>query len=169
VHTNNIVHTLLFQASIPPKYWVERLHIATYLLNRLPTKTIITSYPYTALYNTLPTYEHLWVFRCACYPNLSEKTPHKLAPDILYAVQQVCLHKHDLIELDMTALKHILRYLQGTLHFALHLHRSSTSDLVVYSDADWAGCSNTRESTSEYSLPWSQSHLLVLQAANHGL
>jgi hypothetical protein len=57
--TTNIVHTLLFQASMPPQYWVESLHTATYLLNRLPMKTIIASYPYTTLYNTPPTYDHL--------------------------------------------------------------------------------------------------------------
>jgi hypothetical protein len=47
--TNNIVHTLLFQTSMSPQYWVESLHTATYLLNRLSTKTITTSRPYIAL------------------------------------------------------------------------------------------------------------------------
>jgi transposase InsO family protein len=78
--TNNIVRTLLCQASMPPQYWVESLHTATYLLNRLPTKTITASCPYIALYNTSPTYEYLQVFGCACYPNLSVTAPHKLAP-----------------------------------------------------------------------------------------
>jgi hypothetical protein len=27
-----------------------------------------------------PSYEHLQVFCCACYPNLSTQAPHKLAP-----------------------------------------------------------------------------------------
>jgi hypothetical protein len=35
---NNILRSLLFQASLPPAYWVEALHTATYLVNRLPTK-----------------------------------------------------------------------------------------------------------------------------------
>jgi hypothetical protein len=64
---------------MPPQYWVESLHNATYLLNRLPTKTIAASCPYTALYNTSPTYEHLRVFGCACYLNLSMTAQHKLA------------------------------------------------------------------------------------------
>jgi hypothetical protein len=51
---------------------------------------------------------------------------------------------HDPRESHMTALKHILRYLQGTLDFGLLLHQSSTSELVVYSDAYWAGCLDTR-------------------------
>jgi hypothetical protein len=65
-------------------------------------------------------------------------------PNISYVVQQVCLHMHDPRESHMTALKHILRYLQGTLDFGLLLHQSSTSELVVYSDAYWAGCLDTR-------------------------
>ncbi|GKA67517.1 ribonuclease H-like domain-containing protein [Tanacetum coccineum] len=47
-------------------------------------------------------------------------------PDISYAVQQ------------------------GTLNYGLQLFSSYTSDLVAYSDADWAGCPTTRRSTSGY-------------------
>jgi hypothetical protein len=57
-------------------------------------------------------------------------------PDIAYAVQQICLHMHDPQEPHLTAMKHILRYLHGTSDFSLLLHRSSSSDLVVYTDAD---------------------------------
>jgi hypothetical protein len=56
------------------------LHTATYLLNRLPTKTINAPIPYVALFGTAPSYEHLRVFGCACYPNMSATAPHKLAP-----------------------------------------------------------------------------------------
>ena len=68
---NNIVRSLLFQASIPPVYWAESLHTATYLLNRHPTKTLGGLTPFFALHGTHPTYTHLRVFGCACYPNLS--------------------------------------------------------------------------------------------------
>ncbi|GJW13536.1 ribonuclease H-like domain-containing protein [Tanacetum coccineum] len=47
-------------------------------------------------------------------------------PDISYAVQQ------------------------GTLDYGMQLFSSSTTDLVAYSDADWAGCPTTRRSTSGY-------------------
>ena len=50
----------------------------------------------------------------------------------------------------MNALKCILRYLQGTLHFGLHLYPSSISSLTSYTDADWGGCPDTRRSTSGY-------------------
>ena len=50
----------------------------------------------------------------------------------------------------LTALKRILRYLRGSLDFGLLLRPSSTSELVVYTDADWVGCPDTRWSTSGY-------------------
>jgi hypothetical protein len=77
---NNILRSLLFQVSLPPVYWVEALHTATYLVNRLPTKTLASSTPHYHLYSTQPSYEHLKVFGCACYPNMSSTAPHKLAP-----------------------------------------------------------------------------------------
>ncbi|GKC05218.1 ribonuclease H-like domain-containing protein [Tanacetum coccineum] len=41
--------------------------------------------------------------------------------------------------------------LHGTLDFGLHLYASSTTSLVGYNDADWAGCPSTRMSTlAEY-------------------
>ncbi|GKE50487.1 ribonuclease H-like domain-containing protein, partial [Tanacetum coccineum] len=69
-------------------------------------------------------------------------------PDISYAVQQVCLHMHDPWEPHLSALKRILRYVQGTLNYSLQLFSSSTINLVAYSNADWAGCPTTRRSTS---------------------
>ncbi|GJR77122.1 ribonuclease H-like domain-containing protein [Tanacetum coccineum] len=48
------------------------------------------------------------------------------------------------------ALKWILRYIRGTFDYGLQLFSSFTTDLVAYSDADWAGCPTTRRSTSCY-------------------
>jgi hypothetical protein len=52
----------------------------------------------------------------------------------------------------LTALKRILRYLRGSLDFGLLLRPSSTSEIVVYTDADWAGCPDTRRSTFGYAV-----------------
>ncbi|XP_025792164.1 uncharacterized protein LOC112873429 [Panicum hallii] len=73
-------------------------------------------------------------------------------PDLTYAVQQVCLHMHDPRESHLAALKHLLRYVRGTVDLGLVLHRSSSIELVVYTDADWAGCPDTRRSTSGYTI-----------------
>jgi hypothetical protein len=58
-------------------------------------------------------------------------------PDIAYVVQQVCLHMHTPQERHLTALKRILRYLRGSFDYGLLLQPSPTSELVVYTDADW--------------------------------
>jgi hypothetical protein len=67
-------------------------------------------------------------------------------------MQQICLHMHDPRESHLTAMKRILCYLQGTPDYGLLLHRSSSSDLVVYTDADWAGCLDTRRSMLGYAV-----------------
>ncbi|GJS74444.1 ribonuclease H-like domain-containing protein [Tanacetum coccineum] len=71
-------------------------------------------------------------------------------PYISYAVQQVCLHMHDPREPYFSALKRILRYVCGTLDYSLQLFSSSTTELVAYSDANWACCPTTRRSTLGY-------------------
>nr|GFC13970.1 ribonuclease H-like domain-containing protein [Tanacetum cinerariifolium] len=71
-------------------------------------------------------------------------------PDISYAVQHVCLYMHDPREPHFLALKQILRYVRGTLDYGLRLFSSSTTYLVAYLDADWAGCLTTRRSTLGY-------------------
>ena len=73
-------------------------------------------------------------------------------PDIAFAVQQICLYMHDPREPHLAALKRILRYLQGTLSLGLTMRRSSPAGLIVYTDADWAGCPDTRRSTSGYAV-----------------
>jgi hypothetical protein len=52
----------------------------------------------------------------------------------------------------LTALKWILRYLCGSLDYGLLLQPSPTSEFVVYTNADWAGCPDTRRSTSGYAI-----------------
>ena len=59
---------------------------------------------------------------------------------------------HDPREPHLVALKRILRYLQGTLDLGLLLRPSTSSDLVVYTDADWAGYPDMRKSTSGYAV-----------------
>nr|GEW53545.1 ribonuclease H-like domain-containing protein [Tanacetum cinerariifolium] len=71
-------------------------------------------------------------------------------PYIFYVVQQVCLYMDDPREPQFSSLKWILRYVCGTLDHGLQLFSSSTTSLVAYSDADWAGCPTTRRSASGY-------------------
>nr|GFB14305.1 ribonuclease H-like domain-containing protein [Tanacetum cinerariifolium] len=57
---------------------------------------------------------------------------------------------HDPREPHLAALKRVLRYVQGTLNFDLHLYAFAATYLVGYTDADWAGCPSSLRSTSGY-------------------
>ncbi|KAJ0454172.1 putative RNA-directed DNA polymerase [Helianthus annuus] len=71
-------------------------------------------------------------------------------PDISYAVQQVCMHMHAPHVDHWHALKRIIRYIKGTASYGLTLGHTRNPSLLAYSDADWAGCPDTRRSTSGY-------------------
>jgi hypothetical protein len=76
---NNVMCTLLIQTSLLEHYWADGLHTATYLLNHLPTTAVQAVCPHLALFSSVPSYEHLRVFGCTCYPNTTTTTPHKLS------------------------------------------------------------------------------------------
>jgi hypothetical protein len=78
--TNDTVRTLLFQASLPARFWAEGLHTSTYLLNRLPSAACPAPTPHHALFGIPPRYDHLRIFGCACYPNTTATSSHKLDP-----------------------------------------------------------------------------------------
>ncbi|GJT84447.1 ribonuclease H-like domain-containing protein [Tanacetum coccineum] len=67
-----------FKHRIPPSYWVEALNMVAHLLNILPSTAINNEIPFTKLHNKPPTYDHLRVFGCLCYPHIS--FDHKLQP-----------------------------------------------------------------------------------------
>lgn len=75
-------------------------------------------------------------------------------PDITFAVNLICQFMHEPRRCHMEALKRILRYVKGTLHHGIQLHRMQTemgvSTIMAYSDADWAGNPNTRRSTTGF-------------------
>lgn len=64
---------------MPPSRWVEIVLMATYLHNILQYKTLSLGTPTRSLFLRTPTYDHLKVFGCLCYPNLSSTMKHKLS------------------------------------------------------------------------------------------
>jgi hypothetical protein len=68
-------------------------------------------------------------------------------PDIAVAVGEVSKYLENPGRLHWAAVKRILRYLKGTLEMSLLVKPEST-DVVGYSDADWAGDTDTRRSTT---------------------
>lgn len=71
-------------------------------------------------------------------------------PDISYAVQQACLFMHAPRTSHLNLIKRIIRYIKGTLDHGTRITPTSASSLTAYSDADWAGCPDTRRSTSGF-------------------
>jgi hypothetical protein len=47
-------------------------------------------------------------------------------------------------------IKRILRYIRDITHHGVHLFALSNAQITAYFDADWAGCLDTRRSTSGY-------------------
>nr|GEY12222.1 hypothetical protein [Tanacetum cinerariifolium] len=68
-------------------------------------------------------------------------------PDLTYVVQQVCLYMHDPRDPHFTALKRILRYVCGTLDYALQLHISTTTQLSA-AEAEYRGVVNVGAETA---------------------
>ncbi|KAI3674945.1 hypothetical protein L2E82_51782 [Cichorium intybus] len=79
IHTiNNMVRTLLSHASLPTSFWHHALQMTTYLLNILPHKTKQYFTPTSLLYHKHPTYDHLKVFGCLCFPLTPSTSINKL-------------------------------------------------------------------------------------------
>ena len=83
-------------------------------------------------------------------------------PDLQHAARDLSKHLVAPTQLDLQQLKHCLRYIKGTQHYQLHLcpqpppgiHLPLAAGQQIpllieyYSDSDWAGDINTRQSTS---------------------
>ncbi|XP_048611513.1 uncharacterized mitochondrial protein AtMg00810-like [Brassica napus] len=69
-------------------------------------------------------------------------------PDIQFAVNYVCQKMHAPTVADFSNLKRIIRYLKGTYRYGLNINAKTGFLLYGFSDSDWAGCRETRRSTS---------------------
>jgi transposase InsO family protein len=69
-------------------------------------------------------------------------------PDISFAVHTVSRFMQAPRHLHFSAVQRIIKYLLGTSRRGLFFPNNSTLQLQAYSDADWAGCPDTRKSTT---------------------
>nr|KYP63826.1 Retrovirus-related Pol polyprotein from transposon TNT 1-94 [Cajanus cajan] len=72
-------------------------------------------------------------------------------PKISFSVNKVCQFMSNPLEQHWSAIKRILRYLQGTMFLGLHLHPTpydSPLSIHAYCDADWASDPDDQKSTS---------------------
>ena len=77
-HLLDVVHTLLLQSSVPPKFLVEALSMAVYLINRLLSSVLNFDTPYVRLYHRHPKYLDMHTFGCVCFVHLPSHERHKL-------------------------------------------------------------------------------------------
>ena len=81
-------------------------------------------------------------------------------PDISFAVKELSRSLQSPTLQDEKQLKHVLRYLRGSLQYTTCLQpprkrvveQASTIEIQAFADSDWAGCAKTRRSTSGASL-----------------
>uniref|UniRef100_A0A1X7V2K5 Reverse transcriptase Ty1/copia-type domain-containing protein n=1 Tax=Amphimedon queenslandica TaxID=400682 RepID=A0A1X7V2K5_AMPQE len=71
-------------------------------------------------------------------------------PDIAFAVGNVAKYTSNPTEQHWKAVKHIFRYLAGTINYGLLYAREESLKCLGYSDSDWTGDLDKRKSTSEY-------------------
>lgn len=63
---------------MPPLFWHHALQMATYLLNILQSKLLANESPLKMLYQKDPSYFHIRIFRCLCFPLFPFTTINKL-------------------------------------------------------------------------------------------
>ena len=72
-----MARALLFQASLPIRFWGECVLTAAYLINYTPTKLHKLKSPYEILFGKRPSYTHLRVFGCLCYVHTHDRIRDK--------------------------------------------------------------------------------------------
>ena len=72
-------------------------------------------------------------------------------PDISWTVTRLSQKLENPSPVEWVMLRHVLRYLKGTMNHGLLYQKSNHGlSLVGYSDSDWASCSEDRRSTTGY-------------------
>ncbi|KAG0600943.1 hypothetical protein M758_11G072600, partial [Ceratodon purpureus] len=72
-------------------------------------------------------------------------------PDCAYTISTLAQYLSTPGESHVQTLKRTLRYIKGTLPYGICYKQSPQGAILHgYSDADWAGCKDTRKSTSGY-------------------
>jgi hypothetical protein len=69
-------------------------------------------------------------------------------PDISFSVCVCARYQSNPKESHLTAVKRIIRYINGTVNYGIWYSRDTNLELAGYSDADWAGNADDRKSTS---------------------
>lgn len=73
-HILDTIHTLRISSQCPERFWGEAALSTVYTINHHPTPILENNSPYFILHGTLPAYDLLKVWGCACFVLLQ---PHE--------------------------------------------------------------------------------------------
>jgi len=90
------------------------------------------------------------LFQIPLFTDLLSEHFNIIHPELAFFVNKVCHFMHAPQEHHRKVVKRILRYVVGSTTHGLHLHSSSTSSIMGFSDADWATDLDDRRSTIGY-------------------
>ncbi|KAL2239868.1 UNVERIFIED_CONTAM: Retrovirus-related Pol polyprotein from transposon RE1 [Sesamum indicum] len=149
-HLLNVARALLFQASLPLKFWGDCILAATYIINRTPTKLLHWNTPFQMLFGYAPNYSHIKIFGCLCFAtNLS---PHKTKFDKR-------AHKCVFLGYSMSQ--------KGYKVFDLEDHTLFTSRDVIFQEHLFPYAQNKVEETSSCPLPTVTAGSIPIDLSHH--
>ncbi|XP_043790699.1 secreted RxLR effector protein 161-like [Apis laboriosa] len=73
-------------------------------------------------------------------------------PDITFAVNKVSQYLEKSNKIHWNAVKRIFKYLKGTTKYGIHYSTQQNNHIKAFSDADYAGDTETRKSTTSFVL-----------------
>jgi Reverse transcriptase (RNA-dependent DNA polymerase) len=124
---------------------LEHFDMQTYLptYTPLPTDTILTDNPEKESDTSFTTH-YQQIVGSLMYAMLGTR------PDICFAVNRLSQYGSNPTHDHMLAAQHVLKYLATTRHRKLMYGANDSTELIGYSDSDWAGDRDDRRSTTGY-------------------
>lgn len=132
-HLLETARTLSFQSKLPLKFRGDCILYATYLINRMPLRSINHLTPYFKLYKIMPSLDHLRTFGCLCYistvPVHRTKFDSRAFPGVFleYSVQTKGYKVLDIATQKITISRDVVFH---ETHFPFHM--SNSLDTNVY-------------------------------------
>lgn len=131
-HLLETARSLYIQSNVPARFWGECVLCATYLINRMPLKSIDFHSPYSKIYNDQPSLQHLKSFGCLCYVSTSKvqrsKFDHRAFPAVFlgYPVSTKGYKVLNLLNNEITVSRDVSFY---ETHFPFHIFKSQSTSL----------------------------------------
>ncbi|KAL0746003.1 hypothetical protein Bca101_101497 [Brassica carinata] len=77
-HLMEVARSMMFQMSVPKRFWSDAVITACYLINRIPTRILEDKALFEVLNNNKPVLDHLRVFGCISYVLIPGEIRNKL-------------------------------------------------------------------------------------------